>query len=207
MLARPAALRAAMALLLLSPQIPLLFMGEPVGATEPFRYFTDFDDEALAEAVREGRRNEFAAFTEFEDPGRRAAIPDPNDASTFEASIPTTIDDDGLSANRRRWLAWTRSLLAARHEHIVPRLAGCSADCARVLGSHAVEARWRLGDGSLLLIAVNLRDSPVPYRIDAEPGNEHLLFETPGALYGLREGVLPGDGLVALLMPSASAQA
>jgi maltooligosyltrehalose trehalohydrolase len=178
-----------------------------VGATEPFRYFTDYDDEALAEAVREGRRNEFAAFAEFEDPERRAAIPDPNDAGTFEASIPTSVGDDGLSASRRRWLAWTRSLLAARHKHIVPRLAGCSADRARVLGSHAVEARWRLGDGSLLLIAVNLCDSPVPYLPDAGPADEHLLFETPGALFGLRKGVLPGDGLVALLVPSASAQA
>ena len=206
-LARPAALRAAMALLLLSPQIPLLFMGEPVGATEPFRYFTDYSDEALAQAVREGRRSEFAAFAEFEDPARRAAIPDPNDAGTFEASIPTTVADEGLSANRRRWLAWTSALLAARHRHIIPRLAGCSADRARVLGSHAVEARWRLGDGSLLLIALNLLDHPVPYRPDAEPGDEHLLFETPGALYGLREGVLPGDGLIALLMPSAPAQA
>jgi len=159
--------------------------------------------------VREGRRNEFAAFAEFEDPAQRAAIPDPNDASTFEASIPPTVHDEGLSANRRRWLAWTRSLLAARHQHIVPRLAGCSADRARVLGSHAVEARWRLGDGSLLLIAVNLLDSPVPYRADADAGvaDEHLLFETPAALYGLREGVLPGDGLLAFLVPSAPAQA
>ena len=206
-LARPAALRAAMALLLLSPQIPLLFMGEPVGATEPFRYFTDYKDEALAQAVREGRRSEFAAFAEFEDPERRAAIPDPNDAGTFEASIPATVSDGDLSANRRRWLAWTRSLLAARHAHVIPRLAGCTADRARVLGSHAVEARWRLGDGSLLMIAVNLLDSPVPYRPDTGPGEEHLLFETPGALFGLREGVLPGDGLIALMMPPEAPQA
>jgi hypothetical protein len=47
----------------------------------------------------------------------------------------------------------------------------------------------------------------VPYRPDAGPGAEHVLFETPGALYGLHEGVLPGDGLVALLMPRAPAQA
>ena len=208
-LARPEALKAAMALLLLSPQIPLLFMGEPVGATEPFRYFTDYSDEDLADAVREGRRSEFAAFADFEDPERRAAIPDPNDAATFEASIPTTVNDAALGANRRRWLAWTRTLLAARHAHIVPRLAGCSADRARVLGSHAVEARWHMGDGSVLQIAVNLLDRSVPYQ--AESGgasDDHLvLFETPGALQGLRDGVLGGDSLVALLLPCASAQA
>ena len=207
-LARPSAVRAAMALLLLSPQIPLMFMGEPVGATEPFRYFTDYRDEALAEAIREGRRSEFAAFAEFEDAGQRAAIPDPNDAGTYAASIPSNLADDSLSTNRRRWLAWTRALLAARHASIIPRLANCSADRARVLGSHAVEARWRLGDGSLLLIALNLLDSPIPYIPDAPAGaaEENLLFETPGALHGLREGVLAGDGLIALLIPCASAQ-
>ena len=207
-LARPSAVRAAMALLLLSPQIPLMFMGEPVGATEPFRYFTDYRDEALAEAIREGRRSEFAAFAEFEDAGQRAAIPDPNDAGTYAASIPSNLADDSLSTNRRRWLAWTRALLAARHASIIPRLANCSADRARVLGSHAVEARWRLGDGSLLLIAPNLLDSPIPYIPDAPAGaaEENLLFETPGALHGLREGVLAGDGLIALLIPCASAQ-
>jgi maltooligosyltrehalose trehalohydrolase len=184
-------------------------MGEAVGATEPFRYFTDYSDEQLAEAVREGRRNEFAAFEAFEDPETRAAIPDPNDASTFEASIPTTITDSDLSANRRRWLNWTRSLLDVRHAHIIPRLAGCSADRARVLGSHAVEARWKLGDGTLLQIAVNLCDSPIPYDMDALPGQlqSMLLFETPGALQGAQNHVLPGDGLIALLIPSASAQA
>ena len=204
-LARPAALRAAMALLLLSPQIPLMFMGEPVGATEPFRYFTDYSDENLAEAVREGRRGEFVAFAAFEDPKRRAEIPDPNDARTFEESIPTTIGDDELSANRRRWLAWTRSLLAVRHADIIPRLAGCRADRARVLASHAVEARWRLGDNSLLTVAINLAETPAPYKPEAAD-QARLLFETPGAAHGLDHGVLPGDGLIALLTLSAPAQ-
>jgi maltooligosyltrehalose trehalohydrolase len=206
-LARPAALRAAMALLLLSPQIPLMFMGEPVGATEPFRYFTDYSDENLADAVREGRRAEFAAFAAFENPERRAEIPDPNDARTFEASIPAMVGDDELSANRRRWLSWTRSLLAVRHADIIPRLAGCSADRARVLGSHAVEARWRLGDGSLLTIALNLGGTPVPYQSDADADRARLLFETTGAAHGLDHDVLPGDGLIALLTASAPAQA
>lgn len=76
-----------------------------------------------------------------------------------------------------------------------------------MLRSHAAEAYWRLGDGGLLLIAVNLHDARVPYCPDTKPGNEHLLFEAPGALHGLRVGVLPSDGLLALLMPSAPAQA
>src|SRR5690606_10289037 len=81
----PPALRAATGLLLLAPMIPLLFMGDEEGSRRPFLFFTDHHDE-LADAVREGRRNEFAHFAAFADPQQRARIPDPNAADTFEAS-------------------------------------------------------------------------------------------------------------------------
>ena len=162
----------------------------------------------MAEARRGGRRGEVAALAECEDAGQRAASPDPKDAGTYAASIPSTLADDSLSTNRRRWLAWTRALLATRHASIIPRLANCSADRARVLGSHAVEARWRLVDGSLLLIALHLLDRPLPYLPDAPAGAaaQNLLFETAAALPGLRDSVLAGEGLIALLIPCASAQ-
>ena len=66
-LAEPLALNAAVALQLLCPQIPLLFMGEEIASTAPFVFFTDDNDE-LAEAVRKGRRREFASFPKFSDP-------------------------------------------------------------------------------------------------------------------------------------------
>ncbi|MGI4984227.1 MAG: malto-oligosyltrehalose trehalohydrolase, partial [Janthinobacterium lividum] len=77
------ALRAATALMLLSPQIPMLFMGEENGAREPFFFFTGYSGE-LADAVREGRRKEFAKFAAFNDEARREEIPDPNAEHTFE---------------------------------------------------------------------------------------------------------------------------
>ncbi|WP_188945256.1 malto-oligosyltrehalose trehalohydrolase, partial [Polymorphobacter multimanifer] len=77
LLADPAKLRAATALLLLAPQIPLLFMGDETGSRSPFLFFTDFDAD-LADAVREGRRREFAKFEAFADPSARERIPDPN---------------------------------------------------------------------------------------------------------------------------------
>ena len=86
-LADSAALEAATALQMLSPQIPLLFMGEEDASRTPFYFFSDYRD-ALADAVREGRRREFAKFAAFADPARRDAIPDPNAASTFEESVP-----------------------------------------------------------------------------------------------------------------------
>ncbi len=75
-------LDALQAIHLLSPHVPLMFMGEEYGETEPFFFFTDFHDE-LADAVREGRRGEFASFRMFADPEDRKAIPDPNALTTF----------------------------------------------------------------------------------------------------------------------------
>lgn len=87
------ALRAAIALMLLSPQIPMLFMEEEIGSTRPFLFFTDYTGE-LADTVREGRRREFAKFPAFSDPARREQIPDPNHVGTFEASsLGPWVDD------------------------------------------------------------------------------------------------------------------
>ncbi len=74
--------RLATALLLLSPYVPLLFMGEEYGETNPFLYFVSHDDPALLEAVRSGRRREFAAFA------WTGELPDPAAPETFERSRP-----------------------------------------------------------------------------------------------------------------------
>jgi maltooligosyltrehalose trehalohydrolase len=81
----PAAFRAATALLLLAPQTPLLFMGEEWAASTPFLFFTDHEP-GLGRLVTEGRRREFAGFSAFTDPARRASIPDPQSPETFERS-------------------------------------------------------------------------------------------------------------------------
>src|SRR6218665_108003 len=86
-LADPDALKAATVLLLLSPMIPLLFMGEEWGSRQAFLFFTDHHEE-LGKAVRDGRRNEFKEFAVFQDAAIRDSIPDPNKAATFNASLP-----------------------------------------------------------------------------------------------------------------------
>jgi maltooligosyltrehalose trehalohydrolase len=72
--------KLATAVTLCAPYVPLLFMGQEYGETSPFHYFASFGDPGLAEAVREGRKREFAAFA-----GARH-FPDPNDPLTFEQS-------------------------------------------------------------------------------------------------------------------------
>jgi malto-oligosyltrehalose trehalohydrolase len=86
-LAPPAALAAAAAILLLAPGVPLLFMGEELGAITPFLFFCDFAD-ALADSVRDGRRREFARLPGFASEEARQRIPDPLAVETFELSPP-----------------------------------------------------------------------------------------------------------------------
>ena len=168
-LCSPQALKAATVLLLLSPMIPLMFMGDEANASEPFLFFTDHHGE-LAEAVREGRRNEFADFAAFHDPERRERIPDPNALSTFAQSAPVIADTPHAELYRQ--------LLGLRHRHIVPHLPGAVALGAQVLAYAAVSARWRLGNGSLLQIDLNLSATPLDH-----PATAPVLFETP-ALQG-----------------------
>ena len=153
-LADPKALRAATALILLAPQIPMTFMGEEVGSRSPFLYFTDHNEE-LAEAVREGRRSEFSHFAAFADPDARAAIPDPNDASTFEASRPEPGPDAA------EWRRLYRDLLQIRARDLVPRLRGARSHGARALSPAAVKASWTLGDGARWTLALNLGSEAV----------------------------------------------
>ncbi len=167
----PAKLRAATALLLLCPQIPLLFMGEEEGSRSPFLFFTDFHDE-LADAVREGRRKEFARFAAFSDPRARERIPDPNAPETFDRSAPKAGPD------AEAWRELYRELLGLRREHIVPRLEGARGAGAEVLGLGAVSAHWRMADGATLAIALNLGNQTVHF-----PGTGEPLFAIgrPGA--------------------------
>ncbi|TDH63501.1 malto-oligosyltrehalose trehalohydrolase [Dankookia rubra] len=190
-LADPEALAAATALLLLSPQIPMLFMGEEWAATAPFLFFTDHNAE-LAPLVTAGRRKEFAKFAAFQDPAKRERIPDPNAEGTFRDSIP-----DAVEAGRPPHdavLALHRRLLALRRDRIVPHLPGAAALGAEVIGEKAVLARWRLGDGSTLTIATNFGAGPVPCDAAGE-----TLFENHAGALGT--GRLAARCTVALIDP------
>ena len=172
------ALHAGITVVLLSPQIPLLFMGEEWGSARPFLFFCDFEP-GLAGAVREGRRREFAQFPEFSEETARRRIPDPTLFSTFEASRldwaePTRQGHAG-------WLARYRRLLEIRRREIVPRLAGMGefAGCYRVLGARSVLVEWRLGDGSQLRLIANFAAEPVSAPEVAEGGR--VLYASAGA--------------------------
>jgi len=118
----PASYRAALALLLLAPETPLLFMGQEWAAASPFLYFTDHEPD-LGRKVTEGRREEFKAFAAFSSPELRLRIPDPQAETTFARSQLDWTERDRepfASAWRlhqallacRRWLVPRRSRTA-----------------------------------------------------------------------------------------------
>ena len=154
-----AAVRAAAAVYLLLPQIPMLFMGEEWAAPQPFLFFCDFGAE-LAEAVRDGRRAEFARFPAFRDPAMRARIPDPQAEATFNAS---KLDWDDLAREPHAgWLAWYRRVLAIRKAEIVPLLGAIDhGGRYEIVGDGAISVRWPVSDGRALALDANLSAEPV----------------------------------------------
>jgi maltooligosyltrehalose trehalohydrolase len=153
-LANPKAIEAALTITLLAPMVPMLFMGDEWGSKAPFPFFCDFKGD-LAEAVRNGRRKEFASA--YEQHGND--IPDPLDESTFEMAVLDWESRDSTSGQQR--LALVRELLALRRQHIMPRLAGARFGDATAGDNGLLTAHWRMGDGATLHLVANLSDNAI----------------------------------------------
>jgi len=147
-------IEAALAVTLLSPNIPMLFMGEEWGSKAPFPFFCDFKG-GLAEAVRKGRREEYKwAYEKYGD-----EVPDPLMSTTFKsAKLDWAKRDSGEGAKR---LALIRELLAARTREIVPRLKGTTFGEANAGDNGLLTAHWRMGDGAILRLMANLSPNEI----------------------------------------------
>ena len=155
-LAQPDRLDAVYACLLLSPHVPMLFMGEEFAASTPFLYFCDFGPE-LAQAVSDGRRNEFARFAAFADPSARARIPDPNEETTFRMSkLRWAERDEGAHGAR---LALVRQLLTLRRELLMPRIDPRLGDGRYRFDGGLLHVDWPLADSARWHLVANLTDT------------------------------------------------
>jgi maltooligosyltrehalose trehalohydrolase len=105
------ALKLAAAALLLSPHVPLLFMGEEYGEKNPFQFFTSHSDEQLIRLLREGRRNEFAAFN------WQGEVPDPQSEETFRQSMLSWKTDEipGLLSFYQHLIAFRKTKPAMKN--------------------------------------------------------------------------------------------
>ncbi|MBB3233776.1 malto-oligosyltrehalose trehalohydrolase [Phyllobacterium endophyticum] len=188
-------LKAFTSILMLSPQMPLLFMGQEWGETQPFQFFTDFSGE-LADAVREGRRREFANFSAFNKcESGTDTIPDPNDPGTFRNS---KINWHGREEGKgRAWLLFFRELITLRRTHIVPLLETTGGSAGRILKAQdgAVAVEWQLSETAILRLFANLSDDRREF--DSLPRNP--LFSCVPADLEVNETSLPPLSVVVAL--------
>ncbi|HSS86795.1 MAG TPA: DUF3459 domain-containing protein, partial [Reyranella sp.] len=148
-LASPQEIEAALAVTLLAPMVPMLFMGEEWGSKVPFPFFCDFEGD-LAKAVRNGRKQEYKwAYEKYGDD-----VPDPLKVATFQSAV---LDWDASTAPEgARRLALVRDLLAARRRDITRRLPGASFSTAHAHDNGLLTATWRMGDRTTLHLIANL---------------------------------------------------
>jgi maltooligosyltrehalose trehalohydrolase len=183
-------LAAAYVCLLLTPEVPMLFMGEEFAASTPFLYFCDFGGE-LAKAVSEGRRREFQRFAAYADEAARARIPDPNAASTFAAS-KLRWEERGRPPHGER-LALVRELLALRRRHLWPHLGSFTHGGVYDVQGALLRAEWQAAGVSWHLLA-NFGAQAVPI---SRPAGE-TVYATQRQ-HGAADGQLGAGGALVIL--------
>jgi maltooligosyltrehalose trehalohydrolase len=185
-------LKLGAAAYVLSPFVPLLFMGEEYGETRPFPYFVDHSDPGLVEAVRQGRRAEFAAF-DWE-----VEIPDPLSEETFAGARPSW---DWSDERRGKLRAWYKELLRLRRE--LPALSRLSKELldAETMGDEHVLAihRWADGlegphhaaEGSEILLLLHFGDTRAEPRIRLPAGSWKVVLDSAAGTWGGPGSILP----------------
>lgn len=135
------ALKLAAGVTLLAPFTPLIFMGEEYGEYAPFQYFTSHEDSSLVEAVRSGRREEFASF------GWQDAVPDPQDDQTFFRShLDHSLEN---KAPHKNLLRFYRQLIQLRAEL---GIASARTHKARDLGDRQALLTYETKSGELAIV-------------------------------------------------------
>ncbi len=183
------ALRVAATAVILSPFVPLLFMGEEYGETAPFQYFVSHTDEQLVADVRTGRREEFSGFR------WEGEVPDPQAVETFERSkLDHARRDEEPHADL---LAWYRDLLRLRRE--IPAFAALDRDRTTVTvdGDGLSWHRWT-DDGDHAVVIVNTSGADAAVLVHLPEGTWHrVLGDGPDAIEvdGHRTVALPPWGV------------
>lgn len=182
-------MRFAIALLCLAPTVPMLFMGEEYGETNPFLFFSSHPEQWLADAVRTGRRAEFAAFSAF----GQAQVPDPQHPATHTASVLDRTQTDTTHGLARRQL-WT-DLLALRRS--TPALATGDRTLVKPLHVSSTQLAIRRDgpDGAPpVIIVANAEDQTATIEIPTSDDWAVCWSSTDPAYGGPGAAVTLGDG-------------
>ncbi|MGB8273647.1 MAG: DUF3459 domain-containing protein, partial [Alphaproteobacteria bacterium] len=177
------ALKLAAGIVLLSPSIPLLFMGEEYGEEAPFQYFVNHSDQALIEAVRKGRREEFSAFQP------EGETPDPQDEATFFRS---KINLDRRHQGKNKILfEFYKMLIKLRKE--VPWLTCMEKkrfDLKAFKKEKALLIEWEYGDDRVIGL-FNFNDKPIKIEVAVEKGDWEKIFSSASEEWGGLGALVP----------------
>jgi maltooligosyltrehalose trehalohydrolase len=182
--------RLAAAAVLLSPFTPMLFMGEEYGETRPFPYFVSHGDEQLVEAVRRGRREEFASFTWEGEP------PDPQSSDTFRSAVlswDVSSDEHATThALYRRLLTLRRSSRAVRNGDSLSTeiLTAAGQQTTGADDGNVLVVRRRAPDQSTILI-LNFAAVPAILTLADAAGEWSCALDTADAEFGGAGGTVP----------------
>ena len=170
------ALKVSTAVTILSPNIPMLFMGQEYGEPAPFYYFVDHENPKLRKAVRKGRKREFAAFGWAQEP------PNPDDEATFlESKL-----DHGLKGRQPHAgiLGFTKALLTFRREHAFWDAGGETRLTTAVFEhAHVLAVLYAAGD-SQALVLYNFSDKPQHVTLDLPVDGMTLVLDSTAAEWG-----------------------
>ncbi len=155
-------LKLAAGVLLLTPYLPLIFMGEEYGESAPFLYFTEHSDPALVEAVRKGRKAEFANFHKDGEP------PDPQDEATFLRSKL----DHNLQRKSQHYVLreFYRELIRLRKT--LPALNDLNKEHLEVIGYEKPQVLFirRQSDQNQVFMSFNFREEQMPICLPVPSG-------------------------------------
>jgi maltooligosyltrehalose trehalohydrolase len=182
----PGRYRALLALLLLAPQTPMLFMGQESGATSPFLFFVDYGGNEIAPQVFQGRKAFLSQFPSYATSEAQQAISDPNDSTTFQRSKLHF----GESYTQAPWYRLHCDLLRLRREDTVIFSQARNHIDGAVLGPHALALRYLEANGFDRLLLLNLGPDlhyvPAPEPLLAPRSNGHweLMWSSDDPRYG-----------------------
>ncbi|MBU1042867.1 MAG: malto-oligosyltrehalose trehalohydrolase [Candidatus Omnitrophica bacterium] len=169
-------LKLAAGCMLISPYIPLLFMGEEYGETNPFLYFISHSDDWLIEAVRNGRKDEFKSF------GWEVELPDPFAQETFEQS---KLDWEKLTKNKhKQLLMWYKNLIKIRKGFICPQVFERSQNRAWLVPETNVVLLKRENKNQNILCIMNFSAKVETISIDEKMSNASKIIDSYDKQWG-----------------------
>lgn len=187
-------LKIGAALVMTSPYVPMLFQGEEWAASTPFLYFTAHPDPELGEAVRKGRREEFAAFK-----WKAEEIPDPQDEATF---LKSRLDWNEVNESRHaEMLEWHRALIRLRRE--TPSLRDDRLNAVHVRADDAGGGLVMVRGG--VVVACNFSEEAQSLACPEAAGKELVMSSVEDLRIENERLLLPGHAVAILVAPDERA--